>query len=342
MNRLFAVVFLATVVAWSWPAHAATVSILLPTAPSAEVSEALNLLRGELLSLGLAVTTEQYPADHDQRGPDSRRWLEDLAARGSSAIIDTVEAEAGLALDVWVVRSNPLRFEVTRAAVEASTPKAAEVLALRAVEALRAGFLLVDRASRKQILVVDSPPEVVTTNKDLREPRERWGVEAGVAALTSFDGVGLAFLPMGRVGWAPHPSLVVQASLLGEGTRPKVTMAGATVRVAQQYGTLGVCYRLRAGQRFWPFFALASGAMHTTAEGQSDADDQGRTVGRWSWIADGSFGAGLRIHGRTYASLAVHVQWARPYLVIHGADDASTSSTGRPNLALTLTLGAWL
>jgi hypothetical protein len=91
----------------------------------------------------------------------------------------------------------------------------------------------------------------------------------------------------------------------------------------------------------WPFVALAAGAMHTRAQGRTDAVTEGRTVDQWSLLFDGSVGAGLRIHGRYHLTLAAHAQWAEPYVVIHMAD-AVGATTGRPNLALTLTLGAWL
>jgi hypothetical protein len=52
-------------------------------------------------------------------------------------------------------------------------------------------------------------------------------------------------------------------------------------------------------------------------------------------------GAGLRLGGRYYAALAVHVQVAAPYVAIHFVDEVVATS-GRPNLILTLTVGAWL
>jgi hypothetical protein len=309
------------------------------------MTEALNLLRGELLSVGLGVTMEHRPADHDQRGSDSRRWLEDLATGGASAIVDAVEVDAGLAVDVWVVKTHPLRFEVSRVSVDPDTAKASEVLALRAVEALRAGLLLIDRATRKrQVESIATPPPIGTspsTPDRLPEPRERLGLEVGVSTLASLDGVGVAILPMVRMSWAVGSSFLAQVSLAGAGTRPRVTTVDGTARVAQHYGTLAGCYRLRFREWLWPFFALAAGGVRTSAEGQADAVTEGRTVDQWSFLLDGSLGAGRRVYRRTYVTLAAHVQWAEPYVVIHSAH-AVAATTGRPNLVLTLTVGAWL
>ncbi len=341
LKRFTAVFILFTVFVWTRTAQAATVSILLPSNPSADMSEALHLLRGELLSVGLTVAMDPRPADHDQAGADSRRWLEGLVARGVSAVVDTVEVETGLAVDVWVVKSEPLRFEVTRAAVEPDTPKAPEVLALRAVEALRAGLLLVDRAARKQQQEPVAQPPPAPAPDPMVEPEGRWGLEAGAVGLASLDGVGLAILPTVRVGWAARSSLLLQAALAGAGTRPSLTTSGGSVRVAQQYGVLGARYRFRPRQRLWPFVAFAAGAMHTSVEGRSDALTEGHTVDQWSFLLEGGLGVGLRLTRRTYVALAAHVHWAQPYVVVHMVD-AVGATTGRPNLAVTLTLGAWL
>jgi hypothetical protein len=343
LKRLHAVLALSTIAAWTWPAHAATVAIVSPPSAPAEMVEALNLLRGELLSVGLAVAMGLRRGDDDRQEPDSRRWLEDLALKGASAVVDAVEVEAALAVDVWVVKTTPLRFEVTRVAVAPDTPKPSEVLALRAVEALRAGLLLIDRAARRPQPIVKPPPvgPSASAQVGLAGPGERVGLEVGAAGLASLDGVGTAISPMARLSWAIRPSFLVQAALVGAGTRPRVAMAGGAVRVAQHYGTLGACYRLRFRERLWPYVALAAGGMHTSAQGEADAVTEGRSVDQWSFLVDGSLGAGLRVYRRYYVTLAAHVQWAEPYVVIH-AVDAGVTTTGRPNLAVTLTVGAWL
>lgn len=336
LKRSCVVLALALFLAWTWPAHAATVTIVSPPAPSAEVTEALTLLRGELLSVGLDVATERRPTD-ERPGTDSRRWLEDLAAGGASAVVDAVEVDAGLAVDVWVVKTHPLRFEVTRVAVDSGTAKASEVLSLRAVEALRAGLLLVDRAARRP-----QPPIVVPSSAEAGavEPHEALALGAGALAIASLDGVGPAVQPVLRVSWTVRPWLVTQVSVAGAGTRPRMSSAAGSALVAQQYATVGASYRLRARERLWPFFTLAAGALHTSVEGQTGATTDGHTVAQWSLLLDGSTGVGLSISRRYFMTLAAHVQLAEPYVIIHIGDAAA--SAGRPNLGLGLTVGARL
>jgi hypothetical protein len=343
LNRL--AFCLATFLAWTGNAHAATVAIVSPSSPSAEVTEALTLLRGELLSVGLEVTIAERPTAHDREGSDSRRWLEDLAAGGASAVIDAVEDDARVAVDVWVAKTHPQRFEVTRVAVEPDTPKPSEMLALRAVEALRAGLLQIDWAARKRRYEPIAKPPMATVPKsqvhEPASPREHVGLEVGAAAIMSLDGLGPAVLPTVRVGWAARPWLVIQASAAGMGSRSRVAATAGDARVAQQYAVLGGCYRLRSSQRLWPFFGLAAGALRTWVEGQDGWGTGGHTAERWSGLIDGSLGAGFRLYGRSYVTLAAHVQVAEPYVAIHIVDTVGATS-GRPNLLLTLTVGAWL
>jgi hypothetical protein len=58
-------------------------------------------------------------------------------------------------------------------------------------------------------------------------------------------------------------------------------------------------------------------------------------------LIDVSLGAGLRLYGRSYVTLAAHAQVADPYVAIHIVDTVGATS-GHPNLLLTLTVGAWL
>jgi hypothetical protein len=336
---------LSTFLVWTWPVCAATVAIVRPPSPSFDVTETLIRLRGELLSVGLEVAMSDRPLARGLAGADSLTWLEQVAAeRGASAVIDTIGDDALVAVDIWVVKTRPRRFEVTRVAVEPSTANPSERLALRAVEALRAGLLEVDLAARQRRTDPVAIPTTTVPAGEMAEPvshRERLALDVGAAALMSLDGVGPALLPILRVNWAARSSLVLQAALAGSATRPRVATTGGSVRLTQQYGVVGGCYRLRPDQRLWPFFALAAGMLHTSVEGQPGVTTEGHTVDQWSFLLDGSLGAGLRLYRRYYVTLAVHVHVAEPYVAIHFVD-AAVATSGHPNLLLTLTVGAWL
>jgi hypothetical protein len=177
-----------------------------------------------------------------------------------------------------------------------------------------------------------------------REPTSRTegpSLEAGAAVLTSLDGVGPAILPIARFDWAASPWLVVQAALAGLGSSPTIATPLGTARIAQQYGVLGGGYRFGPDQWLWPFLALSAGALRTSVEGQAESPWLGHAVDQWSLLLDAGLGAGLRLPGRYYLTLAAHVHMAEPYVTIYFVDRVVATS-GRPNLALTLTVGAWL
>jgi hypothetical protein len=345
LNRLRLALCLTMFLVWTGSAHATTVAILWPPTPSADVTHALTLLRGELSSVGLDVTISDRTGARGVEKTDSVAWLEPFAARGVSAVIDAVGDEVLEAVDVWVVKTHPQRFEVTRVAVDPDTPRQPEMLALRAVEALRAGLLQIDWAARRRRHEpIAEPPMATEPAGEVREPAnhgERVGIEVGADAIMSLDGLGLAVLPTIHVGWTARPWLLMQASAAGLGSRSTVATTTAKARVGQQYAVLRGCYRLRAAERLWPFLGLAAGVLHTSVEGQTGLGTGGHSGERWSGLIDGSLGVGLRLHGRSYLTLAAHVHVAAPYVAIFLVDRVAATS-GRPNLLLTLTVGAWL
>jgi hypothetical protein len=343
-RRLHLALGLATLLLGTRGAHAATVVILSPPAPAADVTQTLTLLRGELLSVGLEVTMSDRSSGREVGGADGVAWLETFAARGASAVIDPIGDQVLEAVDVWIVKSNPQRFEVTHVAVDANAPRQPEMLSLRALEALRAGLLQIDWAARRRRdEALENPPVVAAPAAQLAQPTRpsgRVGLEVGAAAVMSLDGLGPAVLPTLRVAWAPRPWLMVQASLAGFGSRSMVSTAEGSARVAEQYALVGGYYRLRAAQRFWPVVGLAAGVLRTSIDGQT-GPGTGHSAERWSALLDATLGAGLRLAGRYYLTVAAHAQLAQPYVAIHIVDRLG-ATCGRPNLLLTLTVGAWL
>lgn len=341
MVRLsFAIVLVATL-AFAAPVRATTVALVAPPSPSSDVAEALTRLRGELLSVGLEVTVGARP----DSGADARGWLEALAReRGAGAVIDVVVGGDGTlsAVDVWVVKKQPGRFEVTRVDVEPDTPNPSERIALRAMDALRASLLEIDWAGRQRREQTAAMPQPeLASSAEPQETHGPLGFELGVAGLAGVDGVGPAVMPTVRVGLLARPWLMLQVSAAGAGSRPTLATIDAEARVSQQFGLLGACLRYRAEARWWPMLSLAAGVLHTSLEGRTGVDTLGQSVDQWSFLADVGLGAGLRLSHRTFLTLAAHAQIAAPYVAVHLVDTVAGTS-GRPNLVGVLTLGAWL
>jgi hypothetical protein len=343
LRRVSIAIMALGLLVWARPGGATTVAVVRPTNASADETELVSRLRGELLSVGLAVAMVDSPDKRGLVGGDLFAWLEQLMSGiGASAAIDLVGDDAPVAVDVWTVKSKPRRIEVTRVAIEPDVANPSERLALRALEALRGNLLENDFAARERTdAAVVRAPAAPGAQSLQPGPPGRFGVEAGALALMSLDGVGPAVLPTLRLGWAARSWLWLDATVAGLGSQPTVATASGNVRVEQQFGVLGGSFRLRAGKRLWPFFELAAGVLRTSVRGQANPGTRGHTVDRWSLLLDGGFGAGLGLGGAYYAALAAHVQLADPYVAIHSPDSVA-GTTGHPNLMFTLTLGAWL
>ncbi len=346
VHRLRTTILCLILLFWASPARAVTVAIVRPLNASAVMTETVARLHGELLSVGLEPEIIDSPADGGLGTTDSRGWLEASAAeRGVDAVVAVVGDAAPVAVEVWVIDKATRRYEILRVPFEPNTESAAARLAIRAIEVLRSSFLEIDlAASERRSESIAKPPTASLPLGEVNQPAsrpERFGLEVGVAAVTSLDGVGPAILPIARFDWAVRSWLVLQAALAGLGTRATVATTAGNARVAQEYGVLGGCYRFRSERRVRPFIALSAGLLRTSVEGQAELPNQGHSVDQWSFLMDGSFGTGLRLGDRFYLTIAAHVQMAEPYVAIHFVD-AVVATSARPNLLLTLTVGAWL
>jgi len=335
-----------TLLLFAAPANAGTVAIVQPNNPTAELTETVSRLHGELISVGLEVKFIAPPVDSDPDRANSRPWVEATATEaGIDALIDVVSDKGSIWVDIWVIEKSPRKLERWRVESEPNTTNASERLAIRAIEVLRSSFLESDMTGKepphepRPKPTVSSEPRVELSAPPRRS--ERIGIGLGAALLTHTDGLGPAILPVVHFDGKVRTSLGVQAELAGLGTRSMVTTAAGSARVAQQYGVLGGSYRLGSLGAITPYVALCAGALRTSVQGEASAPRQSHAATQWSFLLDGSIGAALNMPGRFYVSLAGHAQLAEPYVAIHIVDTLVATS-GRPNLVLTLTVGGWL
>jgi hypothetical protein len=345
MSRLWHKLVALIALLWAVRAQAATVVVVRPASASPAVTETMSRLRGELLSLGLDVVIGERPTTSPPGALDPRAWQRgDTGGRGPDAVIDIVGDAAPAAVDIWVFEGDGRRAEVSRVGLGGMVDGDPSQLAIRAVEVLRSRLLAIDLAgrSRSTSAVVLEPPTVVD-HESRTGPRRapRVDLEAGAAVLASLDGVGPALLPIVRIGWAARPWLVLHATAAGLGSRPEVTSTTGNARVAQQYALLGGCLGATSARPIALTLALSAGALRTTIDGEAEPPAQGHFVERWSLLLDGSVGARLSLPGRYHLTMAAHVQVAEPYVAIYFMDNR-VATTGRPNLLVSLTVGAWL
>jgi hypothetical protein len=336
------------------PARTASVIIVRPANSPPVMVETLVRLKGELTSAGFQTEIVDAPAPAAGAPADSRAGLEQVAAqRRADAVVAIVGDLSPDSVEVWVVDKVTGKSVVRRVPFEPTAELAPKRLAIRAIELLRSSFLEIDLAAQgrqdrqgknePQNPPTPPPPAVVrfVEMERLALHPERFGVEVGGAAIMSLDGVGPALLPLVRFTWSLRPWFLVQAALAGLGTRPNVDTEGGSAQVAQAYGLLGGSFRFRAGERLRPFAALSAGALRTSVEGRPDVPNLGHVVDQWSFLVEASAGCQLRLPDRFYVSAAAHAQLAEPYPAVRVLG-APVATSGRPNLLLTLTIGAWL
>ena len=342
MGRVAFALLVVCVLLWGGQARGATVAILRASSAAPELSEALFRLQGELLAVGLAVVIAERPPDHDTRSADARAWFEQLATeRGIDAIIDVVGERKPVAVDVWLCERSPRRLRVSRVVLEPGAQDPAATLAIHAIEVLRSSFLARDLAGEQP---VRTPPRQAEPRSELSVAPplvSRFGIAVGAAALVSLDGVGVSVLPLARLDWAVRSWLALQLTGAGLGTRPRLETEAGSVQVAQQFGVFGLCACRAADTGFRPFAALGAGILRTALDGIATPPNVGHEVEHWAFLVHGSVGVTLNVPGRYYATLGLHVQLAEPYVAIHVVD-AVVATTGRPDLLLALTAGAWL
>ena len=346
-------------------AQAATVVLIQTAGSSPELEETVSRLRGELLSLGLQVEVAERaerPAARKLGGTDRRLWLQrDPSGSSPAAVIETVGDVTPVAVDIWVYDRRRRTAEVSRLTLEPNVEDPAGRLAIHAVEVLRSSLLAIDFAAPQkgddgqqpaprdlgkddgQTVPVAAPSATIAreSEKPSGPALARFGVEAGGVVLSSLDGVGPALLPIVRFDWRAHLWLALQVTLAGFGTHPTIRTATGSARVAQQYGLVGLRLCAPEPQLIGLYLALSAGMLRTAIDGQTEAPNDAHSIRQSALLVDASAGARVRLPGRYYLSLAAHLQLAAPYVAVFFVD-TQVATTGRPNVLVSLTVGAQL
>jgi hypothetical protein len=343
LHRFHISLLVAAALLWSPVAMGAVVAIVRPPHPTPVMVETLVRLQGELISVGFETDLVESLALDRVRAHDSQDGMAAFAAqRGLAAIIAVLGEAAAESVEIWVFDRSSGRSSRRMISLPAEQDRAPDRLAIRALEWLRASFLEIDLAwIERPDGKVALPSRALAPATAVAGETHGVGIEVGGAGLVGLDGVGPALLPLLRVDWAARQWLVVQLTLAGFGTRPNVEAKAGSARVTQQQAVLGAAYCFRADHRLRPFVSLSAGLLRTTADGRSPPPNIGQEVTQWSALIEAGAGVRVRITPRFFGVGAVHTQLAEPYVAVRILDSVAATS-GRPNLLLTLALGAWL
>ncbi len=322
------------------PAPMPRVVLVRPAAAPPSVGEALARLRGELVAAGFQADVIDLPL-----GADVRASLEHLAppiARGQSAtalVAVVASADPGIA-ELWVIDRVTGKTVVRRVSAPAAEPtRVAEILAVRAVELLRASFLeLAIAPSTEATAPAPATPAVERwATAPLEERDWTWAIEAGGATAAAPGGPWNAFLPVARLEHAFGRRLCVRLAFAGLGTSDRASAPNGSADLTQTVLLAELLWRFRRGRRLEPLISAGAGALRLAVDAH-EADPY-QSVGGARWGAAGDVGVGLRIPLRRHRfeiGAEFHALLAQPYPT---ADyfGQEIARVGRPTLLATLT-----
>ncbi|WP_437930932.1 hypothetical protein WMF37_17425 [Sorangium sp. So ce291] len=331
-------------------AAAARVVLVQPSAADPSISEALIRIRGELVADGFDVELLD-----SQSASAPRPAMDDAGQQaGSAALIGLFLAPDGQAAELWVVDPLTNKTLVRRIDTRGEAPEhIAEVLAVRAVELLRASLLELLMSSRRSaapIAAAAPRPSAVqeprSAERSLDQPSRRstWGVELGGGLLASPGGIGPSLLLVARLRLAPLGPLGPiegRLSLAGLGTAPRVVGPQGSATVQQRLGLVELAALPWPELRLRPRFSAGLGVLHVAVDGEASWPYRGVHSARWAFAADAGAGVELGITRRLDVVAEAHALVAHPYPVVRFAETEAARGA-RPALLGTLSLVGWL
>ncbi len=343
---VLAAVIAAVVAIVSRPAFAANgrVALVRPSASTPAATEAMTRIQGELVADGFdVVILDAPPGDSESIAPQDA---------GVIASIELVVDAAGDAAELRVMDRLTNKTVIRRTTIGASESSTfAQVLAVRAVELLRASLLELLVQPKKQATADIPPPANNATGRASQwaagaldvEEELTWAVDAGTAVILGFDGVGPALMGVLRLRRKVANPLEMRVTVAGLGTEPRVSrLTEGSAGVRQQIALFDFALTPWNRAVVHPIFSLGAGALYMSVDGSQAASIyQGQSDFTWAFAADAGTGLELRFSDRFQLSVEGHAFITRPYPVIRFLEH-DVASLSQPSLLGTLTLVGWL
>jgi hypothetical protein len=315
------------------------VALVRSPTPDATLAEANQRIRGELQADGFDVVEVDAAPDPGVPAPPGEPPTIATIALALAGDDRTRIAE------LRVVDRLTNKVVIRRSPVDAEEgPQAAEVLAVRAVELLRASLLE---------LLVEPPHAAPPPRAEVRaasrwaaralapERPPAWAVEAGATIVGDFSRVPAAVLALARIRRAIAGPLALRLTIAGLGTTPRVDASAGSASVTEAFGLLELVATLAPTWPVRPTLSIGGGASYVSVDGRADYPYSPEHNARWG--AAGDAGAGIEIPlGRHFAvSAEGHVLVIAPYPVVQilGVD---AGKIGLPSVAGSLSVAGWL
>ncbi|MGD0678049.1 MAG: hypothetical protein ABSC94_21765 [Polyangiaceae bacterium] len=313
-------------------------------------TEIVNRTRGELLADGFRVEFVDPIAEADRVTTLTR--VGTLAGVAVAAGL-FVDGDTG-PIELLLVDEVSGRVMSRRLDLRDSHPDGSPaILARRSVDLLRANLLdfLVESLRTMAAKVAAppaAPPPPAPARAELRGPqpagtRRRWGLEAGVAALSSFDAIAPSISPIARVRWAASPLVQIRATGSWLGTAAQgLTSSNGAVTVRQGLALLELLADLDTKTWIHPCVSTGAGlySIETNGSGVSANGYAGKQASQVAAIADLGFGTVAWVSPHFEMVLEADVLFADPAIKVRLVD--MTAQLGRPSFLFALTLAGWI
>jgi hypothetical protein len=318
-------------------AHALVV-VALPANATRAMTEALNRLCGEAISVGFEVrlvdaTTEVL----------SLAQLDGMSAGLKPAAVVAISRPGGgeqvqHAFDVWFLDRKSGKTSVAHldaGEVDGEPERADVVNAVRAVDFIRARMF--DSLAYQR---AEPPPSPPPAPKATRVPR--FDLFAGLTVLGTPSGFAPSLAPLIAAGYRPLPWLRVGLTAFGFGNEPERTTLGGSVNVGQRFVGASVALLGPHWHRLRPTLELGGGEHWVIARGHAEEPYVGATRTLSSPAA--STLAGLVVDIAPYLVLELRggTLWLQRRADIDAPEGTGLGSLGRPLWVGSVLLGARL
>lgn len=335
-----AIAVFVTVIAVAGAATAAPdiVILLQPGGASAGQRRCLTRIRQELLAGGFSVTIVDPGPETD---PAALADAVQHQPHSAATIALVGDPTLGVA-ELWILDRTGTRAAVRRITAPAEDPEhAAEVMAIRTIEVLRASALqrLID-SSEARTPIPTCPPTLPVVAV-LPGERPAFAVESGLAVLDNLAGPGPALTPVARLRARLSPSWFSRLTLEGLGTRPRVRAIEGSAEISEALGLVEIGATFRRDRRLEPILTLGAGALHVASSGEGVYPFVGIAQSQWVVTADLGLGLMAVIRKGWALSFEVHALLEAPRPVVQFSGIAA-GTLGRPALAAAWSVVTWL
>lgn len=319
-------------------AAASRVVVIRPADAAATVGEAITRVEAELRAAGFEVVGVQS----SDAAPSREELARQVEAHRAVAALSISYREGATSAELWVVDEVTDKTVIRNVDVGGAPSDGPSVLAIRAVELLRASLIEVTVPRPSAPPAADEVPDDVqdfaeeATEAAAGSPMAGLGLELAAVALVGFDSIGASVGPAARVSYVAPIGFGGRLTWLGPTFGASVSGPEGDARIRQEALLVEAIWSPELPVRWLaPSVAIGGGFYHLSARGELAPPATSR---------DDDVGAGaLSIGVGLGASISSRVMLRTELVAILGAADLGVrmggervGSMGRPSLAPTL------